>query len=135
LAVVRRAGRRSGLPGDGHVHRAWIGVEPAPLRVVHPAGPSPARADAGPGRLLLPGRVPAQILDDLGLAERPRPARFLPADPPPPVTAALPATLRRFRHTHWTVTGSGLPLAWADALQRLHRADPASTAHPARTPR
>ena len=32
------------------------------------------------------------------------------------VMAALPATMRRFRHTHWKVTGSGLPLAWADAL-------------------
>jgi len=50
------------------------------------------------------------------------------------VMAALPATTRRFRHTHWKATGSELPLAWADALHRLDRADPASTAHPARTP-
>jgi hypothetical protein len=49
------------------------------------------------------------------------------------VMAALSAKRRRFRHTHWKVTGSGLPLAWADALHRLERADPASTAHPART--
>src|SRR5262249_6801258 len=56
---------------------------PAPLRVVHPAGPSPARADTGTGRLLLPGRVPAEILDDLGLGERPRPARFRAGQPPP----------------------------------------------------
>ena len=50
------------------------------------------------------------------------------------VMAALPATTRRFRHTHWTVTGAELPLAWTDALHRLDRADLASTAHPARTP-
>jgi len=60
---------------------------------------------------------------------------FVRGDPHRTVTAALPATMRRFRHTHWTVTGSGLPLAWPDALERLRRADLASTAHPARTPR
>ena len=50
------------------------------------------------------------------------------------VMAVLPATTRRFRHTHWKVPGSGLPLAWADALHRLQRSGLASTAHSARTP-
>jgi hypothetical protein len=60
---------------------------------------------------------------------------FVRASPHRSVMAALPATMRRFRHTHWTVTGSGLPLAWEDGLHRLDRADPASSTHPARTSR
>jgi hypothetical protein len=60
---------------------------------------------------------------------------FVRADPHLSVIAALAATMRQFRHTHWKVTGSGLPLAWADGLRRLDRADLASTALSTRTPR
>src|SRR5262245_31297515 len=83
LAVVRRPGARWRLPGNGHFHRASIHLEPASIRVAHPARPSPAWSHPGADRLLLPRPIPVQVLDSVRVGERASAERLRQGRQPP----------------------------------------------------
>jgi hypothetical protein len=51
--------------------------------------------------------------------------RFVKRAPHQTVMTALPRKMQAFRHAHWKVAGTAVPLTWAEGLRRLHQGDAA----------